>query len=167
MNILSAAQAAAFEADNELDLYHYPSVFAQPLAPELSALVALAKGVFSSAFLHPDYGVESTVTKDRFLVFEHNGEVAVLVLRNGETALFMPEQPQQQREAWLWVYVKQYLRQFNPDNLAHIPSMPAAEKVKPVKRAKVKKSGSKAHGAKAPAPKRERGIAAKPAKSAA
>lgn len=135
MNVMPAVQAAAFEAANESDLYHYPSVFARPMAPELARLVALAKSVFSTAFQHPDFGVESTVAKDRFLVFEHDGEVAVLVQKSGETQLFMPEQPQQKREAWLWVFVKQYLREFNPDNLSHIPFVPVAPKAKPARRA--------------------------------
>lgn len=158
MEILLKDAAQAFEAANTADLYHYQDVLLAPLTEELRKGVIDARGMFNSVFQHPDYGAESEVNKDRFIVFAHDGQKAVLVLKNGAATLFMQEQPVEVLEAWLWVFVKQYLRAYNPDNLLHFPKLPeAAAPVKKrrtaTKKPAVKKPAKKSAGKKTATPK--------------
>lgn len=139
MEILTADKAAAFESNNVADLYHYQDVRDASLAPALRHDVMQATGMFSSVLKHPEYAVKSMESGDMFIVFQDENEKALLVNKHGAVSLFMREQSVAELTVWLTAFVKQYLRKYNPNNLACFPALPAA---KPARRAKKSKTKS-------------------------
>lgn len=167
MEILSSAAAAAFEAAHELDLYHYEDALTGVISEELHNDISMAKGVFAGTFKNPDFVAESTVSKDRFLLFVHEEQHGVLALSHGTATLYIPPAlADEVRIAWLTAFAHKYLYKHNPDNVACIPSAPVVVKKTRKAAAKKEEGATKVKKPKAAKPKTAKPKAAKTKKEA-
>lgn len=126
MRILTADEATQFEQSHTQDIWFYED--ARHFSSEKERDIFHVSGVFNSVFKHVDYSATSTMTNDKFIVFEHDNHYAILAMNRdiSDYVLYTTKEHFPVIEHM----INTYLRAYNPNNLDAFPVLRTIEVVK-------------------------------------